>query len=254
MGIKVKKASKAISLEERELKRKKIQSKETLLMYKFLLVTLAMILGISAVLVIRNNGLITMNFLLYVQKPLIVLFGVLSIASLVYFIINRTKGVDESQRIITSVSLFAFMLAALTLMLSYSINTGYDTWRIISIIVVTALYFVYHIYDHVFFIVSSQCAIGLLAISILSKMSAISSPGIVIAVLTIVACSVIAYFALRFLSGQADAADYKFYIMTAIIVAGTVLSLFIPAITSYAIFALLAGYVVLAVISTIELM
>ena len=253
MGIKVKKAKKAVSLKERELRRKNAQARETLLMYKFLFAAVAMIVGIMAVMTIRKNGANTVGFLLNVQFPLTIVLGVLTVAAIVYYIIKRNS--DESMRVVTSTSLVAVSFAAFCLSASYGyIDVLYDTWRIVAIIALAALYFVYHIYDTVFFVVSMQCAVGLLAVNVLSKASLSDAIRIVVGILTIAVCVIGAYLVLRAMNNTSLIKDYKLVIMSAIIIAGVLLSLFIPMITSYAIFSLLAVYVIIAVISTIELM
>ncbi len=255
MGIKVKKNKKVISSKERELRRQRARAKETLLMYKFLFVTVAMLIGIAAVLTIRNNGAVTLSFLTHAQLPLVIVFAILTVAAAIWFVISKRKKLDESNRVITSTSMLAVAFSAFALMLSYSyVDMAYDTARIIALIVLAALYFVYHIYDAVFFTVSSQCALGVLALGILSKATLSTGIRIAVAVLVIAVCSVGAYLLHRFLAKGEALKSYKFYLMTAIIIAGALLSLFIPAISSYAVFALLAVYVIIAVISTIELM
>ncbi len=253
MGIKVKKTKKVVSVKERELRRKEAQARETLLMYKFLFAAIAMIAGIMAVMTIRRNGAVTVGFLLNVQLPLTIVLGVLTIAAIVYHIMKRNS--DESMRVITSTSLVAVSFAAFCLCASYGyIDVLYDTWRIVAIIALAVLYFVYHIYDTVFFVVSAQCATGLFAVNLLSKASLPDALRIVVGIFAIAACVIGAYLLLKAMNNTSLIKDYKLVIMSAIIIAGVLLSLFIPMITSYAIFALLAVYVIIAVICTIELM
>ncbi|MBQ7820820.1 MAG: hypothetical protein IJ391_00865 [Clostridia bacterium] len=242
---------------EREQRRAAAQAREMNLMYKFIYITCAAILGVLAVLTIKKNGDFTVAFLTKAQMPIVVVCAVLTLAAAVYFVIQRKKGADEDSRVVTSTSLLAIAFGALVLFLSYSfIGLEYDTARIISLIVLAVLYFVYHIYNSVFFTVSVQCALGVLAVGVLSKTSVPTGLRAVGAVAAVVLCTVGAYILLRLISGKNASAvkDYKFYIMAAIVIAGVLLSLIIPAITTYAIFAILAVYVVNAVISTIEMM
>lgn len=251
----MKKGKKIANFKEREARRQKARAKETLLMYKFLYVTLVALLGVIGVLVIRNNGMTTVNFLVNVQPPLTIVFALLTVVALAGFIICKAKKLDEQERVITSTSLLAIAFIAFALTFSYKyIDVYYDTWRIIALLVLAALYFVYHIYDSFFFAMSSQCALGVLAVNLLAKTSLPMPVRITAAVVTIALCTIGAYMLLDEADKKAATKDYKFIIMTAALIACTLLSLFIPAIIPYAIFALLAVYIVISVISTIELM
>ncbi len=251
----MKNGKKIANFKEIEARREKAVAKETLLMYKFLYVTLVALIGIIGVLVIRNNGMATVNFLVNVQMPLTIVFAVLTVLALIGFVICRRKNTDEQSRVVTSTSLLAIAFIALVLTFSYKyVDVYYDTWRIIALIVIAALYFVYHIYDSLFFAMSVQCALGVLAVNLLAKTSLPMAFRVVIGVVTIILCTVGAYLLLSKEDKKAAIKDYKFIIMTAVLIACTLLSLFVPAIISYAIFALLAVYIVISVISTIELM
>lgn len=242
---------------EREQRRVAARERENLLMYKFLLTVCAMVLGIISVVTIRKTGKLTMEFYLHAQLPIVIVCAVLTIAAAVYFVIKKKNRADESGRVVTSTGLLAVAASALALFVSYSfIDVEYDTARIIALIVLTALYFVYHIYNSVFFTVSMQCATAALAVSLLSKNSVAFGLRAAVAVCAVILSSAGAYVLLKFLAknGRTAVKDYKPYVMAAIVVAGVLLSLLIPSITVYAIFAILAVYVVIAVISTIEMM
>ncbi|MBO7148594.1 MAG: hypothetical protein J6V93_01935 [Clostridia bacterium] len=246
----------SVMYKDREKKRAAAQEKETRLMYKFICIVCLATLGIIAVMKIRENGVNTVNFL-NAQLPIVIGCAVLTLAAAVNLIIHKVKKINENERVITSVSLFAAALGALLLFASYSfIDIGYDRARIIAIIVVALLYFVYHIYDALFFTTSVQCALGVLAVSVLAKTSLHIALRVAGSVAVIALCTLGAVLLARALAGKDSSVvkNYKFYIMSAIVIAGVLLSLAIPAISSYALFAILAVYVVNAVISTIELM
>ena len=257
-GSKVRKNSKGVSTyKEREQRRVAARERETLLMYKFMFVVCAAVLGIISVVTIRKTGRLTVGFYLHAQMPIVIVCAVLTLAAAVYIDIKKKNKADESGRVVTSTGLLAVAASALALFASYSfIDVEYDTARIIALIVLAALYFVYHIYNSVFFTVSMQCAVAALAIALLSRSSVSFGLRAAVAVVAVVLCSAGAYLLLKLLSkkGKAAVKDYKPYVMAAITAAGVLLSLFIPAINVYAIFAVLAVYVVIAVISTIEMM
>ena len=251
----MKKEKKITSFKEREAKRQNAIAKETLLMYKFVYVTVAALLGIIGILAVRNNGMATVNFLLNIQLPLTVVFALLTIIAFVGFVICKTKKIDEHERVITSTSLVAITFIAFVLTFSYKyIDVYYDTWRIIALLALAALYFVYHIYDSLFFAISSQCAACVLAVNLLAKTTLPMYLRVIVAVIAIVLCTIGAYLLIDKADKKSIVKDYKFIIMTALVIACSFLALFIPAIISYAIFALLAVYIVISVISTIELM
>ncbi len=247
---------KSAAYKSREQRRELAQARETRLMLKFIYIVCVAVLAIVAVLTIRKNGVNTVNFL-SIQLPIVVSCALLTLAAAINLIIRKIKKTDESEYVISSVSLFAISLCALALFASYSyIGIEYDAGRIISIIVIALLYFIYNIYDALFFTMSAQCALGVLTSSVLSKTSlglALRSTGAIVAILL---CTVGAFILIKVLDGRSSALtrNYKFYVMSAIVIAGILLSLFIPAIIAYALFGILAVYVVNAVISTIEMM
>lgn len=246
----------SVMYKDREKRRAAAQAREMRLMYKFIYIVCVATLAVIAVMKIRENGVNTVNFL-NAQLPIVIGCAVLTLAAAVNLVIHKVRKINEEKRVVTSLSLLAIALGALLLFASYSfIDIGYDAARIVAIIAVALLYFVYHIYDTLFFTTSIQCALGVLAVSVLAKTSLHIALRVAGSVAVIVLCTLGAFLLARALANKDNSVvkNYKFYIMSAIVIAGVLLSLAIPAISSYALFAILAVYVVNAVISTIELM
>lgn len=242
---------------ERQQKRDDAQKHEDIVMVRCLLALAAVIVGVAAVLFIRDNGINTMNFYLYVKFPLEVLTALMTLGSAGYIFSCIQKRTDESNRFVTGAGLAVFSLTALLMTCSYGIvGLEYDAVRIVALIVLLVLYFIFNVYDRLFFTVSAQCAFAIFALYMLSK---IGSSGMIRASVAavIVAASILgAYTALRVFASkhEVSAKDKKFLIMSAVIAAAAIVSLVVPGAAMYAIFAVLAVYVVIAVISTIEMM
>lgn len=226
-------------------------------MLKSVFVLVMLIVGVVAVLTVRRNGINTMNFYLYVRIPAAIVSALFAVGSAVWHFVNKKSGKDESERVVTTTSLTAiFAICALTLVSYGFVGIDYDTMRIVALIVLAVLYFVYHVYDRVFFTISLQCAVAAFVVEILKNDSLATSLRAVVAIAALLACTLGAYAYLRCANGKSSdgVGGIKLYVMSAVTIAGILLSFFIPALTLYALFALLAVYVVLAVIFTIEMM
>ena len=109
---------------------------------------------------------------------------------------------------------------------------------------------------HTFFVASAQLALGLIAISFCSDIAHSYSSKIIVAVAAILVAVVGGIVAFKLISVRRGDSDgqVKLYIMSAIVIAAVLLSLFVTGISTYATFTLIAAYLVIAVISTIEMM
>lgn len=242
---------------ERQQKRDDAQRHEDVVMVRCLLALAAVIVGVAAVLMIRDNGINTMNFYLYAKFPLEILTALMTLGSVGYIFSNVQKGIDESSRFVTGAGAAVFSLAAFLITCSYSVvGLEYDAVRIVVLIALLVLYFIFNIYDRLFFTVSAQCAFAVFALYMLSKIAVSSMLRIPAAAAVVVVSVIGAYAVLRVFASKhgLSARDKKFLIMSAVIAAAAIVSLVVPGAAMYAIFAVLAVYVVIAVISTIEMM
>ncbi len=232
-------------------------ARETVMMYRYFIVMGLMILGIMSVNFLRG-GLAGYQALKYGLTPAIIVFALLTLFSAWYFIRTHKSGKDESTRALTSTMLLVSSLVSLVYFLSYKIDMGgeYSNVRIIAIVAIAVLYFIYNIYETAFFVASAQLAIGIVAIGFCSDIAHTMNVRIIAAAALLVVAVVGGIVAFRLVSGKKGDIDgqLKLYIMSAIVIAAVLLSLFVTGISTYATFTLVAAYLVIAVISTIEMM
>ncbi len=231
--------------------------RETVMMYRYFIVTGLMILGIMSVNFLRG-GLAGYQTLKYGLTPAIIVFALLTLFSAWLFIRARKSGKDESTKAFTSAMLLVTSLVSLVYFLSYKIDMGgeYANVRIIAMVAIAVLYFIYNIYETAFFVASAQLAIALAAISFCSDITHSANVRIVAAAVLLLVAVVGGIVAFRLIGGKKGDTDgqLKLYIMSAIVIAAVLLSLFVTGISTYATFTLVAAYLVIAVISTIEMM
>ena len=232
-------------------------ARETVMMYRYFIVTGLMILGIMSVNFLRG-GLLGYQTLKYGLTPAIIVFALLTFFAVWFYTYTRKKGKDESTRVLTSTMLLVSSLVSLAHVASYKIDMGgeYANVRIIAIVAIAVLYFIYNIYETAFFVASAQLALGLIAISFCSDIAHSYSSKIIVAVAAILVAVVGGIVAFKLISARRGDSDgqVKLYIMSAIDIAAVLLSLFVTGISTYATFTLIAAYLVIAVISTIEMM
>ena len=230
---------------------------ETTMMYRYFVALGLMILGIISVNFLRG-GIAGYQAIKYGLTPTIIVFALIFVFAVVNFVRQRKAGRDESTSIVTSSMFLMFSIISLVYFISYKIDFGgqFADERIIAIVALTVLYFIYNIYRTDFFVASAQFAIGLAAINFCSKISYAQSLRIAVAVAAIVVAVVGGIVAFKLLAQKSgdNSGQIKLYVMSAIVIAAVLLSLFVTGISTYAIFALVAAYLVIAVISTIEMM
>ena len=231
--------------------------RETMMMFRYFIAVGLMILGIVSVNFFRG-GIAGYQTLKYGLTPIIVAFALVFVFAVINFIRQRKAGKDESTNVVTSSMFLLFSIISLVYFISYKIDFGgqFADERIIAIVALTVLYFIYNIYNTAFFVASVQLVIGLAAIDFCSNVSHVQSFRIAAAAASIViavAGGIVAFKLLTRKSGD-NSGQVKLYIMSAIVIAAVLLSLFVTGISTYAIFALVAAYLVIAVISTIEMM
>ena len=230
---------------------------ESVMMYRYFIVTGLMILGIVSVNFLKG-GVAGYQTLKYGLTPAIIVFALLTLFSAWYFVHTRKIAKDEKSTVLTSTMLLVSSLVALVYSLSYMIDMGgqYANIRIIAIVALAVLYFIYNIYETVFFVASIQLVIGLVAIDFCSDISHSYTLRMIAAISAIVIAVAGGIFAYRLLARHSGKAygQTKLYIMSAIVIAAVLLSLLVAGISTYATFALGAAYLVIAVISTIEMM
>ena len=232
----------------------------------------AFILGVVAVtcmLLVKKNIANEAFFITYIL-PVLLVVSVLSFAASIYLFVRR-RGSDESARIFTGANVLGaalvFMLAVLYYRLTFE-ATMVIGWFIVAVV----LYFVYNIFTYDFFVYSLLSAAGVMLLRgtridyMTSFSSVISLIFAILALLFAVVGIVIAVMAnsnngrLKLgrrsinLYGAKGGHIYPLLIAAVIIIAGGILSLLAPAFVIYAVAALVAAYLAIAVAYVIKMM
>ncbi len=232
-------------------------ARETTMMYRYFIAVGLMILGIISVNFLRG-GIAGYQAIKYGLTPTIIVFALVLVFAVINFVRQRKAGRDESTSAVTSSMFLLFSIISLVYFISYKLDFGgqFADERIITIVALTVLYFIYNIYEAAFFVASAQLAIGLAAIDFCSNISHSQSLRMIaaaVAIVVAVAGGIVTFKLLTRKNGE-NHGQIKLYIMSAIVIAAVLLSLFVTGISTYAIFTLVAAYLVIAVISTIEMM
>lgn len=253
----MKKNKKILTSQEKMKRIKETEEREMFLMFRYLFATVAMIIGIMVVLSIRKQGVTTLAFYEHAKLPLEIVFGSLSILFAMVHVIMKAKNIDESKRMISSFDLLAVSLLGFLLFFSYGhIGVEHDSGRIVSIIVLTVLFFIYHTHNTVLFTVSAQSAFAVLSVALLGIFSgSVVIKTVIFSVAVLMSC-VGVWFLYIFVSKQnkdSELKKTKLTVNTVLILIGLVVSFVLPGIANYVVYGILALYLAIAVIPAIEM-
>jgi len=245
-----------------KIKQKKQEKKEKLRLedvkfYRLMVEFILAVFLIYAVVHAGNNMIFAANTLAPVLIPVT---GVLFAASAVWVVICKKRAVDETYKVVTSVGLFGNLAVLFFTSAHIRLFMKRDT-LLLSLILVSLLYFVYSIYNRNFFIYSLFTASGFIALHHATMTSATFSPfarllvlGALVLAFAIPAASII-YVIMRLVNKKATKKVALSYIVSALaVLAGAVLVMLSPIAVIYAEFLLLAIYLVIAVAYTVKLM
>lgn len=252
----MKKNKKILTNKERMQRIKEHQEHEMFLMFKYLFATIAMIIGITAVLTIRK-GMMAVGFYANAKLPLEITFAALSVVFAALCIILKYKKVDQTKRIINTFDLFAVSFSGFLLFFSYGfIDLEYDSGRIIAIIILTVLYFIYTTGNKLLFTVSAQSALSILGAFLLQMFNESLLAKITLLGVFVIVCSVGSW--IYYISAVKNEKSSKkglkrLIVNTAVALACLIVSFFIPTAVTYVIYGILAVYLAIIVIPAIEL-
>ena len=232
----------------------------------------AFILGVVAVtgMLLAKKSIANEAFFITYILPVLLVVSVLGFAASIYLLVRR-RGSDESARIFTGANVLGaalvFMLATLYYRLTFE-ATMVIGWFIVAVV----LYFVYNIFTYDFFMYSVLSAAGVMLLRgtridyMTSFSSVISLIFAILALLFAVIGIVIAVMAhsnngrLKLgsrsikLYGAKGGHIYPLLIAAVLIIAGGILSILAPAFVIYAVAALVAAYLAIAVAYVIKMM
>ena len=232
----------------------------------------AFILGVVAVtgMLLAKKSIANEAFFITYILPVLLVVSVLGFAAAIYLFVRR-RGSDESARIFTGANVLGAALVFLLAVLYYRL-TFEATMVICWFIVAVVLYFVYNIFAGDFFMYSVLSAAGVMLLRgtridyMTSFSSVISLIFAILALLFAVIGIVIAVMAhsnngrLKLgsrsikLYGAKGGHIYPLLITAVLIIAGGILSILAPAFVIYAVAALIAAYLAIAVVYVIKMM
>ncbi|MHC1693783.1 MAG: hypothetical protein AB9835_00605 [Eubacteriales bacterium] len=233
---------------------------------RLLLMFMLSVVGVVALLYMGRMSISQVLWLYQSQLPLIVLIitGLLFVGSFILFLKNKGRLAEERKKTINSLNLlcssaFVFLFA---LYLKFPGNVSYPTVAsnmLIVLVATTVLYFIYHLYQREFFILSLLTALSAVGIyysgNMLVKIALIAYAALIL-VLTLV---------LRSKSGAVKLGKRKikliesgivlpFVLLALLVITVAVLTFILTGISVYGLIALFAYYLIMGIFFTVKLM
>lgn len=236
------------------------------MMIMFVLATIAIV----ALLLLKKSGSSTVNVFVFRVLPwLQIVSGLIFAGAIAYFVVVRKKGIDESIRNFTSGSFLGVSFVMFSVFMLYKLFGS--TKVVILIIAALVLAFVYSFYQRDFLwfsIFTLAQSIMLYAVKSVSSASALKNVLIIICKVLSFAIPVIVavlFIVVLLNKGNLNAGKHKvcimkpsymyspFFVGAGIGLVGTILGILVNGIAIYSILALLAVYLVFAIIYTVKM-
>lgn len=264
-------STKDLKLKDKIAAREEQEKRDDLLANRMLVLMVAVTFLIVVMLLIKkNNPTFEAVFILHALNWVRIGFGVLFAAALVNYIVKRRNNADESGKLINSSLLLcgASTLLVISLLFTKLLTTG----CVAVLLAAAVLYFIFCFYQRDFFWYTVMTYCGALLIylaslrlgggtiktiaKIVGKCAAFVLPVIVmIAVLVIrsrLGSLTIGGKKRRIM--RSGYLYYPFIVCPAVTIAGAALSMFIPAAMVYAVVAMFAVFLIIAIVYTIKMM
>jgi len=242
------------------------QNKSDLILYKLMISFLIAVVGITGMLTVGKSLRSEAFFRTNILPALLIVSGAAMVAAIVFFALQRSRHIDESAKIITSANILGTAIAFFGSLLYYEVS--FDAAQVVILMIcAVVLYFVFNIYRKDFFLCSIAAAAGInlirmattsmstifgSLISIAAKVFGILIP-IVLIVFVVFLHTNKGIFMKKKLIDKGDHI-YPTILVSAISLAGTILTVVAPAIAIYSIIVLLVAYLAIAVAYTIRMM
>ncbi len=241
----------------------KIKRSEVLY-YRMLIVLAALIAVIFSITYVTRTAEGSNSFVLSGAPVTAIVFAALCVPAVVFYAVCRTKGVNERNRVFSSGYLLALALWLTSIFALYGPLSSKAAMA--YIIITAALYYIYYIFNHEFFVFSLYASLGaalLLSINSAGKIEHIISAVIALAISVAVVLAVVGDkkkpFEIKLGKNSVKITDgtFKFYpfaVLAAIIVLGSVLSFFLANAAFYSLVVLFAAYLVFTIVNTVKMM
>ncbi len=245
------------NIKEKQAKKEAERALEDVKLYRLMIEFGLAIVLIFLMIAGENNGLALMP---KAMGALVIVSGVLFAASALFYTFNKKKSGDESLKVITKAGIFGN--AAVLFFACAHFYLFWDAQMLtVAVIAALVLYLVHNIYGGSYFAYSLVAGAGFAALQTAEKSGhTITTLSTLVVNLAIAAAFIIPaaaiVFALIKIAGKKVSAKILVGVIptAAIILAGAVLAIVNPAAVVYAIFALIAFYLVSTVAYTVKMM
>ena len=127
------------------------KKKTQIVIARMLIMAALNIIGICALVSIRREAMVELDFVLGWLTPLTVIFGVLSVGAGVWLGLTLTKKADTSSYPVTPAMALCTVLFCLIACLVYKTAMGATFILVSASVVATVLFLVYCLYMHIFY-------------------------------------------------------------------------------------------------------
>ncbi len=248
-----------------DIKIKKSENKGADIVYYRLLVGLGVLIAVVFGISLSTRTAEAANsFSLTTVTVLAIIFGVLSLAALVYFVFSRIRNRDEKKSVLSSSYILILILWLTSIFAFYN---SMSQRRLTAYIIATAvLYFVYYLFKREFFAFSLYCVLGAAVLVVMSTAGTMVSIACAVFALAISVAAILIALAdrkapltLKIGSSKVAVTNgsfkvYPFCIAAGILLAGAILSLFAMGTEFYSLIVLFVYYLVFTVINTVNMM
>lgn len=240
------------------------EKRNEILTNRLMFVFVLAIILITSLIIIVNGNFFPGIYYIDVARFLAVAIAVCAAASLVYFIVAKTKGKDESEKTLSSTFLLATSLFSLFVYGLFAYRGIYATNIVISaIIAATIIYFTYYLYSKEFFLLTLATAVACYCVYFCQGRLAFNAVSMLAKVcLVIVPAAIFVYFFILgkpagflklFAPENKKSNKIPFVILIGLSVASAGMLFVTTGFTYYNILAILAYYLIMGIIYTIKL-
>ncbi len=232
--------------------------------YRMLIVLAALIAVIFSITYVTRTVEGSNSFALSGAPVTATVFAALCVPAIIFYTVCRVKGVNERNRVLSSGFLMTIAIWLTSVFFLYGPLSSRTAMA--YIIISTALYYIYYLFNREFFVFSLYASLG--AALLLSINSAGKIEHIVSAVLAFL-ISFVAVFAvikgkkkpleIKFCKMSFKVTDgtfsvYPFVVLAVVLISGAVLSFFFANTTFYSLIVLFASYLVFTIVNTVKMM
>ncbi len=248
---------------ERRIEKKK---KSDLLVNRLMFEFVLGVIGIFGMLSVKKN--IETNYAFYTYAvPVLLVLGLAAAIFFAVLLVKRRKAkIDESEKVVTSLNLLGVSVVFLLTMAVYKLTFD-ATFVVFAYLAALVLYYVFQIFRTDFFLCSLFAAAGVLLMRAVTKyygsrvvlliriaLAAVGVVGLVLAFLLLGGKGTLSFGGKKRRLIEKKDHVWPLIVASALALCGAVVSFLVPAFTVYAMIALLAAYLVTAIVYVVNMM